>query len=591
MTGAQPPDARATATFWEHQDQARNLTRRFLFLTFLSAVMICGGVGLVVFAYTGELLFGLLAGGFIGLVIFIRGAFVRASLVGGGACVAEALGGEPVCRETATGQVRVLLNVVDEMAIASGVPTPQVYILEDQALNAFAAGYDTEDAVIGVTRGLLDALDRDQLQGVIAHEFSHILNGDMRLNMNMTAYLAGLLALITVGRVIMPRRSRKGSAQVVMIALVLMIVGAIGAFFARWLQSLVSRQREYLADASAVQFTRYPAGIGSALQLLSGGVSSLDAGNADDYAHFYIADGASGFGSFFSGFFPTHPPIEERIRRVGGPFDYVPRQSTPAEVPMASEVSEPAVASPFDAFTGTPLGAVTAIYGGLAAAGGIAPFQEVLGDKNPAIGAQLQAMLPQLEAMTPLARLDLVDRCHGQLSQLSEAQAREVLEVINGAICADGRVDLDELALLFVLRRRLGKIAGRHGVVAKGGAVDEDLHILLSAMAHAAGAGEVARAYGAGRDRLGPVQIGAGPLGEEQVGPEILLRSLERLQSMSPKLKSRVGEAVMAAAEADGHWTEDETLLVRAVLAALELPNPFAQSLSAALNAEASPQP
>ncbi|MBM66679.1 MAG: hypothetical protein CMH55_10635, partial [Myxococcales bacterium] len=104
-------------------------------------------------------------------------------------------------------------------------------------------------------------------------------------------------------------------------------------------------------------------------------------------------------------------------------------------------------------------------------------------------------------------------------------------------------------------------------------------------------AGEVARAYGAGRDRLGPVQIGAGPLGEEQVGPEILLRSLERLQSMSPKLKSRVGEAVMAAAEADGHWTEDETLLVRAVLAALELPNPFAQSLSAALNAEASPQP
>ena len=147
------------------------------------------------------------------------------------------------------------------------------------------------------------------------------------------------------------------------------------------------------------------------------------------------------------------------------------------------------------------------------------------------------------------------------------------------------------LALLFVLRRRLGKIAGRHGVLEKVGPVDGDLHILLSAMAEAAGEGQSAHAYGAGRERLGPFQIGTEPLPKDQVTPEILLRSLERLQSMSPKLKTRVGEAVRAAAEADGHWTEDETLLVRAVFAALELPNPFAPGLSAALTAEASPHP
>lgn len=578
MTDEQNPGPGIIATFWDHQDQARKLTRRFVILTFVSAFMICGGVSLLVFYYVGEPIVALLAGGLIAFIILIRAAFVRSSLNAGGAFVAEALGGESICRESATGKERVLLNVVDEMAIASGVPTPQVYLLDDEAMNAFAAGYDTEDAVIGVTRGLLESLDRDQLQGVIAHEFSHVLNGDMRLNMNMTAYLAGLLALITVGRFLIPRRSRKGNAQIVLVALALMLLGAIGAFFARWLQSLVSRQREFLADASAVQFTRYPAGIGSALQKLSDGISSLDSQSADDYAHFYIADGTSGFGSFFSGFFPTHPPIDERIRRVGGPFDYVPRESGRLEQ-APTPVDGDAPSSPFDAFTGTPLGAVTAVYGGLAAAGSIAAFEQALGDKNPAVGKQLKAMLPQLEAMSPLARLELVDRCHGQLSQLSEAQAQDVLDVIKGAIWADGRIDLDELALLFVLRRRLGKIAGRHGGLQKARPAATELQVLLSAMAYAAGAGQELGAYGAGRNLLSQVKIPSEPLVAEQVSPEVLIETLERLQSMSPSLKAQVGRAVMAAAEADGHWTEDETLLVRAVFAALELPNPFAQGL------------
>ena len=563
------------ATFWEHQDQARKLTRRLVFLTWLSAVFICGGVSFIVFSLVGDVFMSLVAGAAIGAVILVRGAYVRLSLRGGGVYVAEALGGEAVCRQSATGQERMLLNVVDEMAIASGVPTPQVYILAEEALNAFAAGYDTEDAVIGVTRGLLDALDRDQLQGVIAHEFSHILNGDMRLNMNMTAYLAGLLALITVGRFMIPRRSRKGSAQIMMLALALMLIGALGALCARWLQSRVSQQREYLADASAVQFTRYPAGIGSALQLLATGVSSLDSGDADDYAHFYIADGTSGFASFFSRFFPTHPPIEERIRRVGGPFEYVSRQS-PSPAPIGTDESSPAAsASPFEMFTTTPLGAVTAVYGGLAAAGGIAAFEDTLRQSNPAIGAELGRLLPRLEAMSPLERLDLVDRCHGQLSQLSASQATEVLEVINGAIWADGRVDLDELALLCVLRRRLGKIAGSHGVRKPVGSFETELHVLFSAMAHAAGEGAEIDAYSAGCQILSEINLASEPLSPEASSPERVMKSLERLQGANPKLRAQVGQGVMAAAEADDHWTEQEALLVRAIFAALELPNPL----------------
>ena len=273
-----------------------------------------------------------------------------------------------------------------------------------------------------------------------------------------------------------------------MIALALMLIGALGALCARWLQSRVSQQREYLADASAVQFTRYPAGIGSALQLLATGVSSLDSGDADDYAHFTLpmAHPASRPSSPASSR-PIRPSRNDR--RVGGPFEYVPRQS-PSPAPIGTDESSPAAsASPFDVFTTTPLGAVTAVYGGLAAAGGIAAFEDTLRQSNPAIGAELGLLLPRLEAMSPLERLDLVDRCHGQLSQLSASQATEVLEVINGAIWADGRVDLDELALLRVLRRRLGKIAGSHGVRKPVSSFETELHVLFSAMAHAAGEG------------------------------------------------------------------------------------------------------
>ncbi|MGE3757012.1 MAG: M48 family metalloprotease, partial [Pseudobdellovibrionaceae bacterium] len=186
---------------------------------------------------------------------------------GGGAFIAAHLGGRRLSRETASPQEKVLLNVVEEMAIASGCRVPQVFVLDhEQSINAFAAGFDIHTCVIGVTQGLLDQMNRDELQGVIGHEFSHILNGDMKLNLQLTGWLAGILVISEIGLVLMrstsrsnSRRNKDGGAQIIL-GIVLWVIGSIGLLAAKIIKAGFSKQREYLADASAVQFTRNPLG-------------------------------------------------------------------------------------------------------------------------------------------------------------------------------------------------------------------------------------------------------------------------------------------------------------------------------------------
>ena len=217
-------------------------------------------------------------------------------LAGGGSAVATLMGGRLVNPNTTDPNERKLLNVVEEMAIASGVPVPKVYLLDDEkGINAFAAGHTTGDAAIGVTRGCIEMLSRDELQGVIGHEFSHILNGDMRLNLRLIGLIFGILCLATIGRVLLYARGRssRGNNALPLIGLVLVILGAIGVFFGRLIQAAVSRQREFLADASSVQFTRNPAGLSGALQKIgrySFG-SRLESEHAPDLCHMFFGNG------------------------------------------------------------------------------------------------------------------------------------------------------------------------------------------------------------------------------------------------------------------------------------------------------------
>ena len=239
----------------------------------------------------------------------------------GGAAVAESLDCKLIASNTTDPASRLLLNVVEEMAIASGNPVPPVYLLQENSINAFAAGLTRRDAVIGVTQGALDQLNREQLQGVIAHEFSHIHNGDMRLNLRLVAILHGILAIGFIGQLIMrgsgrsrARRGGKGN-NIALLGLLLVLIGYAGTFFGNLIKAAVSREREFLADASAVQFTRNPKGISGALKRIGGlpEGSAIRSGPAEQFSHLFFA---SGVAHWFGKWMATHPPLTERIRRL-----------------------------------------------------------------------------------------------------------------------------------------------------------------------------------------------------------------------------------------------------------------------------------
>jgi Zn-dependent protease with chaperone function len=306
--------------FFEHQDRARRQSRR---LMGLFALAVLGVVG--VFAALAGLMVGpgLMWPAALGVFALITiASWVRiAGLRSGGGQVAQSLGGTLVPADTSDPLRRRLLNVVEEMAIAAGVPVPEVYVLEqEQAINAFAAGYSPSDAAVAVTRGLLEHLDRAELQGVVAHEFSHILNGDMRINIRLMGFLFGLLMVAVMGQRMMlstrHARNSKDTGAVVMLSLVIMVLGYIGLLFGRLIKAAVSRQREYLADAAAVQLTRNPVGVSGALKK----IAALSAGSelkaeVEEVGHMLFGSGRSAW------LLATHPPINKRIRAIEPGFD------------------------------------------------------------------------------------------------------------------------------------------------------------------------------------------------------------------------------------------------------------------------------
>ncbi|MEV2240883.1 M48 family metalloprotease [Micromonospora sp. NPDC049891] len=323
--------------FFERQRQVRRLSTRLVLLFVLAVVGIVVVVNIAaLFAFNATTADPGQLAGFVAMVTIATvaaiglAALVRTlALRGGGGKVARELGGVPVPANTTDPELRRLRNVVEEMALASGVPVPEVYVLpEETAINAFAAGWTPSDAAVAVTRGALQRLNRDELQGVIAHEFSHVVNGDMRLNIRLMGLLFGILFLTVIGRglaragVIGGGRSRGNNsggsaAPLALVGLALLVAGYVGVLAGRLIQASVSRQREYLADASAVQYTRQTRGIAGALKKIGGLTdgSELKSPKRDEVGHMLFGEAAR------TSWFATHPPLADRIKALEPSFD------------------------------------------------------------------------------------------------------------------------------------------------------------------------------------------------------------------------------------------------------------------------------
>lgn len=319
--------------FFEHQQQAKRNTTLLVVLFTIAFCILIGLTALLTAAVVGGIeleqndtfqihwqpvatTVAIVATG-----ILLTMLFKWSQLRPGGHVVAEHLGGVRIHPDTQDPVERRVLNVVEEMAIAANMPVPSVYILPDeQGINAFAAGYETKDAVIGLTRGAIETFTREQLQAVVAHEFSHILNGDMRLNIRLIAALAGILVIAHCGRLLLhaggsrSRSSRDQQNLLPLLGLALMVLGFTGVLFGNLIKAAVSRQREYLADAAAVQFTRNPEALGTALQQIGARQhgSKIAHKNADEAAHLFFGQALSSWFTLTA----THPPLHKRIKRV-----------------------------------------------------------------------------------------------------------------------------------------------------------------------------------------------------------------------------------------------------------------------------------
>ena len=319
-----------TTQFFERQEVQRKYTL-WLVMAFIACILLVVAViNLVVLLGLGgdlrriwrqepEVVFWISA--IVFGTILIASWHRSSQLRAGGAVIARALGGVPVNANDGDLKRQRLVNVVEEMAIAARIRKPQIFVLPDEAgINAFAAGNSPDEAAVAVTQGALDAFDRDQLQAVIGHEFSHILNGDMKINMRLTAWIFGLCVISDLARRFMNKRGGgKGAARVKLIAFGIFVAGSAGALVGRLLQAAVSRRREHLADASAVQFTRNPQALQGAFFVMAANAAGtrLEHERAVDVAHMFFASSPTKLQSKFNAsWFATHPPLEERVQAL-----------------------------------------------------------------------------------------------------------------------------------------------------------------------------------------------------------------------------------------------------------------------------------
>ena len=654
--------------FFEHQDRARRKTGMLVCL-FLVAVagLIAGTYILIMSLYLGGLeqaaqqrealvnQFGpgtfwrpdIFVGVIAAVLLVVGGGslFKTAQLSGGGEPLALSLGGRRLLNDSRDPVERKVLNVVEEMALASGLPVPPVFMMDhEQGINAFAAGYQPENAVIGVTQGCVEDLSRDELQGVIAHEFSHILNGDMRLNIRLIGIIHGILLVGLIGYYTLRiaavsggRRSSNnkggGGAVFLGLGLGLMAIGFIGTLIGNLIKAAVSRQREFLADASAVQFTRDPNGIAGALKKIGGlnAGSEVKIAKAAEASHMFFATGVAEL-------FATHPPLAKRIARIdmfwqaemqvenaaqsgvrsstsaaafapagaagfaGSTASLTPPSETlpprPAVQPAPSpEQAVEAIGKPtpqqiarshelLESLPETvreaarePYGARGVIYALLLDADFTScqrQFEQLAAEADPAVYRSTIELHKLTEALPRESRLPLVDICLGPLKDLSPEQYERFRENIHALAAADNRLSLFEWTLqkvvLHVLDPHFGRKRKRK---TNQRPAPEDVSTVLSALAHAGSRDKdlVQNAFERGVEATGlpPLELQSW----DRTIFDRLNHSLDALGRLPGKSKSKLIRGLAETASADGTITPREIDLLRAIATTLDCPMPL----------------
>lgn len=648
------------ATFFEHQAEARRNTR-WLLLGMIASVLATGVgvyavfVGLEMATLRGDEVLGyqssiwhpqLFLFCVVGSAIFVAGgsAYRLLSLRGGGARVAEMMGGRLASGQPKGLLEQRLLNVVDEMAIASGVPVPQVFVLENESgINAFAAGFSVDDAAIAVTRGTLEKLTRSELQGVIAHEFSHVLNGDMRLNTRLMGAVFGVLCIGLCGRELMRLAARTSSSSfsskkeknggyLFALGLGVFLVGWVGELMGKMIKAAVSRQREFLADASAAQFTRDPVAVAGALKKIGGYSegSHVAAPAAEEASHFFFGD----LSDHVSDWFATHPPLRDRIARLDptfqGEFAPVPdgvvdqadeadalgfassggAGDVPTHARVASGDPDSGLNRAATAFTqqlgspdlaaleqsrkrieslppqlreaaANPFSACAMVY-----ALWLSEESEVVqqsarieAQSGPELRTEAQRLAPLLASLNTGERLSLVELAAPALRQLSPDQRLRFARTIESLTYSDRFTSIFEQVVGWMLTERLlgetnarSRSRTRHKRLK---AVRAEIELFLSLLAHAGdvdGTG-ASNSFASAAARLSGVQLQLLPASERLIsglGP-----ALNELRALSPELAHRFVDACAHGVLSDHRVSAEETTLLRAVCDALRCPLPL----------------
>ncbi|MCS0307828.1 M48 family metallopeptidase [Vibrio diabolicus] len=607
--------------FFDHQDTARQRTGLLVFLFSLAVVTITGLVSVlsigIYYGVTGEhfdqetaLTYVLLCFAGVLLVVAIS-SMVRLSALtsNGGRGVAESIGGKLISSNTLDAKHRQLLNVVEEMAIASGIPVPPVYVMqEERGINAFAAGMSIDDAVIGVTQGALDSFTRDELQGVIAHEFSHILNGDMRLNTRLIGVLFGITCIAHFGHLVLDNThhtsrvsrsssdSDKGFAVIMLIAIICLVLGWIGTLFGSMIKAAISRQREFLADASAVQFTRNDQGIAGALKKIGSHIagSSLNTKASDEMSHMMFGQSKL---SGFSGLFATHPPLEERIRRIEPGWDgsfsqsshrpttsfendnvsgFSSGTSTQPEKPTTAELSEVGqqllnqLPSELVDIAREPYSARFIAFALIF--DGSELQREMIKSHIPNV-SQAQ-LLPWLDYDLPLhLRFPLLELSIPALKSLSEGQKNRLCQVLRELSQTDDHYSLAEWCVINLLEKQLLESYGCTKQIQSLKQLKESVFWLLRELAWVSHSQpeDAQRAFSSALTCLGFNDAELQPANKNW---GLNRAALELLLQLKPKSRRLFVKACRLAIESDGKVTVAEGELYRVIACFLEVPEP-----------------
>ncbi len=636
--------------FFDHQEKARKQTRWLVFLFILALLAIVLSIEVIILMFLGqpgpEGTRNLIDPGFLGGnstlaggtavvtlgVVGLASMFRMTSLRAGGGKVAVELGGVRVDADPRDPLRRRLRNVVEEVALASGVPVPEIYVLEkESAINAFAAGYTPADAAIAVTRGTLEKLSRDELQGVISHEFSHIHNGDMRLNIRLIGLLFGIMVLSLVARRVLfsaryTRVSRSsgnnsGGGALILIAVGVLVVGYVGMFFARWIKAAVSRQREYLADASAVQFTRNPAGISGALKRIAIEANgSLLEVESEEVSHMLFGEGRK------SSLLATHPPLISRIQKIEPSFDPRELEDLVKKIKrkrknvaedeerrraQAEKKSSSGGAGMFDVNNlidniGNP-DSNQLLFAALVAASMPQEVQSaarsaewapetlclLLLNKDPEVRErqmllvatrlgsesekQLRTLQNALPEISPEQRLPLAEMTFPALKRRPREDLMRLLDTIRALISADGQVDVHEYALAKMLEvmvaDAISPANSSHGGRKSARSLKNEVSSFLMVVADLGheDQGKAITAWQAGMQ-----EVGLNP-GEYNPGNwrQVLDATLTKLDQLAPKQKEKLLRAIVETMIADNQINLIEAELLRAICASLHIPLPM----------------